>query len=103
MQLLTKEIEKKLEKTPYGSTDGQGMSAKVIVRYFNPVGSGTWLITEGEKQEDGDWLLYGYCKIFDWEWGTVMLSELASVRLPLGLGIERDLYAEGTVEELVKQ
>lgn len=102
MQLLTKEIEKKLEKTPYGSTDGQGMNAKVIVKYFNPVGSGTWLITEGEKQEDGDWLLYGYCKIFDWEWGTVMLSELAGVRLPLGLRIERDLYAEGTVEELAK-
>ena len=42
-------------------------------------GSGTWLITKGEKQEDGDWLFFGYCHIFCWEWGYVTLSELESV------------------------
>ena len=92
MKLLTKEIEDKLVAHPYGSQDGLGGNAEVLVKYFNPTGAGTWLITEGEKQENGDWLLYGYCHIFEWEWGSVMLSELESIRGFRGLGIERDLY-----------
>ena len=100
MKLITKEIEEKLLKSPIGSTDGKGKDAEVIVKYFNPIGSGTWLITEGERQPDGDWLLFGYCNIFDWEWGYVLLSELQNVRLPLGLTLERDLYSKGTVKDL---
>ncbi len=92
MKLMTKEIEEALTKYPYGSQDGKGMDAKVIIKYFNPMGVGTWIITEGEKQEDGDWLLYGYCHIHEWEWGPVMLSELQNFKGKFGLGIERDLY-----------
>lgn len=95
MTLMTKELEAVLEKHPIGSQDGKGMDADVIVKYFNPCGAGTWLITEGEKQENGDWLLFGYCHIFEWEWGYVMLSELESVKLPFGLSIERELYVTG--------
>ena len=93
--LMTKELEKTLNKYPIGSQDGKGVGAKVVVKYFNPCGAGTWLITEGEKQENGDWLLFGYCHIFEWEWGYVMLSELESVTLPFGLSIERELYVTG--------
>ena len=102
MKLLTKELEKRLEKFPYKSQDGKGFNAKVIVKFFNPTGRGTWLITEGEKQSDGDWLLFGYCHLFEWEWGTVMLSELKSVKLPFGLTIERDLHIaqNATVQQL---
>jgi len=100
MKLLTKELEKRLAARPHRSQDGKGKDAEVIVKFFNPMGAGTWLITEGEKQDGGDWLLYGYCHIFEWEWGTVMLSELQSLRLPFGLGIERDMYT-GT-KQLVK-
>jgi hypothetical protein len=49
MKLITKEIEKELLKNPIYSHDGELENAKIIVKYFNPVGSGTWLITEGEK------------------------------------------------------
>lgn len=100
MKLMTKEIEEKLLNSPIGSADGKGKDAEVIVKYFNPIGSGTWLITEGERQPDGDWLLFGYCNIFDWEWGYVLLSELQNVRLSLGLTLERDLYSKGTVKDL---
>ena len=62
--------------------------------YFNPCGCGTWLITEAEREGD-DWRLYGYCHIFEWEWGYLLLSELESLRLPFGLGVERDLYTGG--------
>ena len=92
MKLLTKEIEKELKKFPFLSQDGLGMNARVIVKYFNPYGLGTWLITEGELQEDGDWMLYGYCKITDAEWGYVMLSELQNVKPLMGLGLERDMW-----------
>lgn len=100
MQLITKEIEKKLFKNPLYSHDGEGMEANVIVKFFNPVGAGTWLITEGEKQNDGDWLLYGYCHITEWEWGYVSFNELKSLRT-FGLGIERDMYANGRVKDLI--
>ena len=92
MLLMTNELEKKFKKYPLGSQDGLMEDAEVVVKYFNPCGAGTWLITEGEKQENGDWLFFGYCHIIEWEWGYVMLSELESVRLPFGLTIEREIY-----------
>ena len=103
MELLTNEIINKFKKYPLYSQDGKGENSVVLVKYFNPVGSSTWLITEAEKQEDGDWLLFGYCHIFCWEWGYVSLRELQSVKLPLGLTVERDLYIpkDATVKELI--
>ena len=95
MMLMTKELEKEFEKYPLGSQDGLMEDAEVVVKYFNPCGAGTWLITEGEKQEDGDWLLFGYCNIVEWEWGYVMLSDLEGVNLPFGLKIEREMYVTG--------
>lgn len=91
MLLMTKELETKFENYPLGSQEGLMEEADLVVKYFNPVGAGTWLVTEGEKQDNGDWLLFGYCHIVEWEWGYVMLSELESITLPFYLGIERDL------------
>ena len=34
-------------------------------------------------------MFFGYCHIFDWEWGYVMLSELEKIGF-----IERDLYVD---------
>jgi len=93
MKLLTKEIEHRLEAHPLGSGGSRHPDdTPIIVKFFSPMGAGTWLITEGEKQADGDWLLFGYCCIQEGEWGCVLLSELEAVRLPLGLHIERDMY-----------
>ena len=69
MKLLTKEIISKFEKHPFHSQDGKGIDAEVLVKYFNPCGSGTWLITEAEREGD-DWRLFGYCHIHEWEWAT---------------------------------
>ena len=52
MKLLTKEIISKFEKHPFHSQDGKGMDAEVLVKYFNPCGTGTWLITEAEREGD---------------------------------------------------
>lgn len=98
MKLMTKEIEEKFEKAKLYSKEGQGFDAEVVVKYFNPYGRGTWIITEGEKQGNGDWMLFGFCHIFEWEWGYVMLSELEDIGF-----LERDLYIEdkAKVKDLV--
>ena len=103
MKLMTKSIEEKLSHKPLYSTEGQGLDAECVVKYFNPCGSYTFFATEGEKQPDGDWLLFGLCYNHELEWGYALLSELESVKLPFGLGIERDLYSSGTVRELTNQ
>ena len=95
VKLMTKELEKTFEKYPLYSQEGKGLEAEVVVKYFNPCGAGTWLITEGEKMDNGDWGFFGYCHITDWEWGYVYLSELESVKLPFGLTIEREMYGTG--------
>ena len=73
---------------------GKGLEAEVLVKYFNPCGAGTWLITEAEREGD-DWRLFGYCYIYEWEWSYLMLSDLQNLRLPFGLTIERDIYTNG--------
>lgn len=102
MKLLTKEIINKFKKHPFGSQDGKGKDAEVLVKYFGG-SSATWLITEAEE-ENGEWILYGYCKLFDeFEWGYVSLKELEQVKFPpFGLGVERDLYSNGTVRQLAQ-
>lgn len=61
-----------------------------VVKFFSPVGAATWLATE--LDEDGD-TLFGLADLgFGCpELGSFSLLELASVRLPYHLTIERDL------------
>jgi hypothetical protein len=68
-----------------------------IVKYFDPCGAATWIITElmpAEAEGAEPDLLFGLCDLGMGcpELGYVSLSELQSVRGRLGLGIERDLY-----------
>ena len=62
-----------------------------VVKFFDPTGPATWIITE--MMADGD-TLFGLCDLgFDEpELGTVSLAGLQSVKGALGLGIERDLW-----------
>ena len=65
-----------------------------VVKFFSPVGAGTWLFSE--LDEDGD-TLFGLCDLgFGCpEMGSASLAEIAAVSLPFGLTIERDLCFEG--------
>lgn len=95
MKLITKELEETFEKYPIGSQDGLGGKAKVIAKFFNPVGPGTWLITEANKLENSDYEMFGYCHLGDDEMaelGYVNLSQLEQLQLPFGLSVERDSY-----------
>jgi hypothetical protein len=66
-----------------------------VVKFFNPVGAATWLATELDEDND---TLFGLADLgFGCpELGSFSFIEMASVRLAFGLGIERDLYFEGT-------
>ena len=93
MQLLTDEIKATLPAL-YSTEDIPCDQKQIVLKFFNPMGSGDWWIAEGSEQEDGDWLFFGYCDLGlgSPEWGYVSLRELQGVQLPLGLGIERDIY-----------
>ena len=108
MELWTEELEQKTINFQLYSQKNKGKQSKVLVKYFNPYGAGTWIITEAEKQENGDWLFFGYCYIHEWEWGYALLSELQATKVNvygLKLGLERDLYIpdNATVADLVQE
>src|SRR6478752_5906182 len=67
----------------------RGLDHVPVVKFFNPLGAGTWLATE--LDEDGD-TLFGLADLgFGCpELGSFSLAELRSLRLPFGLSIERD-------------
>ena len=106
MKLLTKELEAKIpalysfDKVATVLDDGTISPPRTFAcKFFNPMGAGTWYVMEGEKQEDGDWRFYGYVELLEKEWGYFMLSDLQSVSVGFGLGIERDIYFENELVE----
>ena len=102
---MTKQLEAKLPK--FGGI-AEVENPTVVAHFFNPCGAGDWYVLEGERQDNGDVIFYGYVKsmispMFD-EFGTFTLSELEGLELPFGLGIERDIHwSERTLNELLKE
>lgn len=94
MKLMTKEIEQRLAKFPLYSQDGKGDEATIVCKFFSPINAWTWYVLEGQKTDDGDYELYGLVinSHGEKEYGYFMLSELQKIKLPFGLGIERDIY-----------
>ena len=74
---------------------GRQFDPAPVIKLFNPLGAATWLATE--LAEDGD-TMFGLADLgFGCpELGYFSLSEIAAVRLPFGLFIERDLSFEST-------
>jgi hypothetical protein len=91
MILLTPELRERLR----ANGRQRDVDHVPVVKFFNPVGAATWLATELDADDD---TLFGLADLGfgSPELGSFSLSEIASVRLPFGLGIERDLYFEGT-------
>ena len=92
MKLLTEKIKKALPalySREFGCED-----PRFVCKFFDPCGSWTWYVMEGEEKGSGDWLFYGLVDGFEKEWGYFWLSELESVKGSLGLGIERDIFFE---------
>ena len=91
MKLLTKELEAKLP--PLYSQDGKGDDALALVKFFTPDSSWTWYATEYDPVER---VFFGLVDGLEKELGYFSLDELESIKGPLGLAIERDIYFEPT-------
>ncbi|MBO9421675.1 hypothetical protein FIV06_06995 [Labrenzia sp. THAF191b] len=65
-----------------------------VVKFFNPFGQGVWLATELDP--DGD-ILFGLADLGYPELGHFSLGDLESIRLPFGMGIERDILFQTDV------
>jgi len=104
MKLLTKAIEKAFEKQG-DTSEKSSKDIKVICKFFNPVGAATWWLFE-RLDED---VFMAFCLLDDptfAEIGSISLSELESLRLPFGLGIERDTsfeVGEKTVQQVIDE
>jgi len=86
--LLDDESREKLP--PLYSGEEQGLDALAQVKFFTPDSNWTWYASEF----DGDDIFFGLVNGFEIELGYFSLSELQSVKGPLGLPIERDLFFE---------
>ena len=96
--LLDKESREKLP-TLYSGED-KGLGALAPVKFFTPDSSWTWYASEF----DGEDIFFGLVIGLEIELGYFSLSELKSVKGPLGLQIERDLhYDPQTLRELMEK
>lgn len=84
MMLLTDELRERL----LANGRDAGSDHVPVVKLFNPLGDGVWLVTELDA--DGD-ILYGLADLGYPELGSFSLLEMTSIRLPFGMGIERDI------------
>ena len=111
-KLVTKEIERKLEKAPIysqGSEAGKDINdAPVLVKFFNPYDNLTYYAVEAERREDGDLEFfglvvndgYGEQELTYWTLSQLEGQTRMNGRLPL---VERDCYfGEHTLGEFLK-
>ncbi len=88
MILLTDDLRQRL----LANGRDRGADHVPVVKFFNPLGEGVWLATELDA--DGD-TLFGLADLGFPELGSFSLEELASIVLPFGMGIERDILFTG--------
>ena len=93
MKLLTEELKAKIPALYSQENEKDPM---VICKFFDPVGSWTWFVTEGEENGDGDFEFFGLVIGFEAELGYFTLSQLETAKQGItglkALPIERDLY-----------
>jgi len=72
------------------SGEEQGLDALAQVKFFTPDAQWTWYASE----YNGEDIFFGLVIGLEIEFGYFSLSELQSVKGPLGLPIERDMHFE---------
>lgn len=95
LELLPPDIRERLPKLR--EAEELGLTAVALVKFFTPDSDWTWYATEFDQED----ICFGLVIGFVAEFGYFSISELESVRGPLGLPIERDLHFEpATLREL---
>lgn len=91
-KLITAEQRAQMLENGLAAQRGDGGDQYPVVKLFTPDAGATWLLTELDPDDED--VAFGLCDLglgFP-ELGRVRLSELASIRGPNGLPIERDMY-----------
>lgn len=99
--LITKAQRERLLENGRRTAEGIDHDPKPVVKLFTPFANATWLLTELDVEIPD--LAFGLCDLgmgFP-ELGNVMLSEIASLRGPAGLRVERDRHwrPDGTLSQ----
>lgn len=98
MKLLTDELRARLPRLYSQEAEADPVCH---AKFFLPGTGWTWYVTEGQEQE-GDFLFFGWVVGLESEFGYFLLSELESVRSPIGLSVERDLaFTPGRFTDVV--
>ncbi len=114
MKILTEEIKATLPPL-YSQSEKDPKDVKIVIKFFDPVGSWTWFVTEGEKTgeiiKEGafageeDYKFFGYVKGFENEFGYFTLGELSTAKALVSgikaLPIERDRHFKATLAEVM--
>lgn len=92
MSLIPESLRAELLANGERQAAGKNHDPLPVVKLFTPDASATWLLTELDPADPD--LAFGLCDLGLGcpELGSVRISELESVRGPLGLPIERDRY-----------
>lgn len=98
MKLITKTLEDRFEQI---GDQSESLDPIIIARFFNPCGKQTWYASEYDKETG---ICFGYVTGMDYdEWGYFSVTELEGLKLPFGLGIERDIFFKETrFKEFIK-
>ena len=79
--------------------DGETISPYFRVKLFDPCGSWSWFVQDW----DGSDICFGFVVGHESEWGSFSLSELASVKGQMGIGIEIDTGYRPTLAKDCKE
>ena len=94
MIILTEEIEKKIPHIY--STDiviaKRIENIDIILRFFCPQNNWEWFVTEGEKDNEGNWIFLGFVKKNFKEWASFTLKDLENFESKTGFQVVRDPY-----------
>jgi hypothetical protein len=96
MKLLTKDLIKKLPKI-YEQQNLEDQ--KVFVKLFTPWSHWTWYIMEYDEDTQE---CFGLLGGFEKELGYFSLDELADIKGPFGLRVERDKFFEPCLRSEIK-
>ncbi|MBT4089587.1 MAG: DUF2958 domain-containing protein [Bacteroidetes bacterium] len=89
MKLITEEFEELFKDYPLYSQE-EVKDPLVIAKLFDPCGSASWFLTEYDPVEK---IAFSWVQgLQEDEFGYISLTEIESVKGPLGIGIEQDLY-----------
>lgn len=96
-QLLTPKLRRQLPALY--ATDGKGDEALAIVKFFTPESNWYWYGVEFDGHDRFFGLVFGHAV----ELGYFSLAELASLKGPWGLPVERDCGFKPTTLKAIRQ